>query len=152
MRRSISSIKFSRAKRPEPSSLNATIASMRRMKSSTMSRAFARESPATIPRAPVATPLLDRQVRLLKYLTSSSAIFGEEGDSPLDQALRGIDRRLLRLEARFSHEKRMEKIVTVFSKTLHLLGANRATIVHEFVDACPPTDITRLENARQFYD
>jgi hypothetical protein len=95
---------------------------------------------------------LHRQVRLLEHLTSSGAIFGEEGNVPLDQALRGIDSRLLCLEARFSHEKRMEKIVAVFSKTFGLLGANRVPIVREFVAAYPPTDITRLENARQFYD
>jgi hypothetical protein len=102
--------------------------------------------------------LLDRQARLLDYLTSSSAIFGEGGCAPpLDHALRGMDPRLLRLEACFSHEKRMAKIVTVFPKTFLLLGADRATIfresiVREFVAACPPTDITRLKNARQFHD
>ncbi len=100
----------------------------------------------------MAAPLLHRQVRLLEHLTSSGAIFGEEGGVPLDQALRGIDSRLLRLEARFSHEKRMEKIVAVFSRTFRLLGANRVPIERAFVEAYPPTDITRLENARQFYD
>jgi hypothetical protein len=68
-----------------------------------------------------------------------------------------MDPRLLCLEARFSHEKRMAKIVTVFPKTFRLLGADRAAIVREaivreFVAACPPTDITRIENARQFHD
>jgi hypothetical protein len=98
------------------------------------------------------TRLLDRQVRLLDYLTSSGAIFGEEEDATLDLALRGMDPRLLRLEACFSHEKRMEKIIAVFPKTYRLLGAERAAIVREFVKAYPPTDITRIENARQFYD
>jgi hypothetical protein len=96
--------------------------------------------------------LLDRQARLLEYLTSSSAIFGGDGDAPLDQTLHGIDRRLLRLEARFSHDKRMKKIIAVFPKTFRLLGPNRDTIVREFVKACPPTDFARIENARQFYD
>ena len=96
--------------------------------------------------------LLDRQVRLLDYLTSSGAIFGEDGDATPDPALRGMDLRLLRLEACFSHEKRMEKIIAVFPKTYRLLGAARAAIVREFVKAYPPTDIARIENARQFYD
>jgi hypothetical protein len=97
-------------------------------------------------------PLLDRQARLLEYLTSSGAIFGDEKDAPPDHALRGIDPRMLHLEARFSHEKRMEKIIAVFPETLRLLGADRAAMVREFVEARPPTDISRIENARQFYD
>jgi penicillin-insensitive murein endopeptidase len=96
--------------------------------------------------------LLDRQARLLDYLTSSSTIFGGDADAPLDQALHGIDLRLLRLEARFSHEKRMEKIIAVFPNTFRLLGPDRATIVREFVNAFPPADSARMENARQFYD
>jgi hypothetical protein len=96
--------------------------------------------------------LLDRQVRLLDYLTSGEAIFGADGDATLDPALRGMDPRLLRLEARFSHEKRMEKIIAVFPKTYRLLGAERATVVQEFVKAWPPTDITRIQNGRQFYE
>ena len=93
--------------------------------------------------------LLDRQVRLLDYLTS--AIFGEEGDATLDPALQGMDTRLLRLEARFSHEKRMQKIEWVLTRTLELLGNKRAVLTQEFIDACPPTGISWLENARQFH-
>jgi hypothetical protein len=100
----------------------------------------------------MATRLLDRQIRLLDYLTSGVTIFGEGEDAPLAPALRGIDRRLLRLEARFSHEKRMEKIIAALPRTFRRLGADRAAIVRAFVEACPPTDITRVENARQFYD
>jgi hypothetical protein len=100
----------------------------------------------------MATRLLDRQVRLLEYLTSRGAIFGDGGDAPLDWRVEGIDRRLLRLEACFSHEKRMEKIIAALPKTFRLLGADRAAIIREFVEACPPTDIGRIENARQFYD
>jgi hypothetical protein len=96
--------------------------------------------------------LLDRQVRLLDYLTSTGAIFGEEGGATLDPALRGMDPRLLRLEACFSHAKRMEKIIAVFPKTYRLLGAERDAGVREFVNAYPPTDITRIENGRQFFD
>jgi hypothetical protein len=99
----------------------------------------------------MAKRLLDRQVSLLNYLTSGSAIFGDKRDDPLDPALRGIDSSLLRIEARFSHDKRMEKIIAVFPKTFALLGADRETLVRDFVDACPPMDISRLENARQFH-
>jgi hypothetical protein len=89
---------------------------------------------------------------LLEYLTSGGAIFGGAGDESLNPALQKFDRGLLRLEACFSHEKRMEKISAVFSRTFQLLGADRDAIVREFVEACPPIDITRVENARQFYD
>jgi hypothetical protein len=57
---------------------------------------------------------------------------------------------MLDLEARFSYEKRMHKITAVFPRTFELLGGHRAEIVREFVRACPPTDIDRLHNARQF--
>lgn len=94
--------------------------------------------------------LLDRQVKLLEYLTSGSAIFSDKQKSPLDPSLEGIDRRMLDMEARFSHEKRMEKIAAVFPATLGLLGAAKDAILREFVEACPPQDISRIENARQF--
>jgi hypothetical protein len=95
--------------------------------------------------------LLERQVRLLEFLTSSAAIFGEGDDSSLDPALHGFDGGLLRLEARFSHEKRMDKIVTVFPKTFELLAGDRDAVVRAFVEACPPIDVSRLDDARQFY-
>lgn len=100
----------------------------------------------------MAKRLLDRQIRLLEYLTSGGAIFGDDGNAPLDADLQGIDRARLRLEARFSHEKRMEKIAAVFPRTFDLLGAERGAIVRGFVEACPPLDIGRMENARQFND
>jgi hypothetical protein len=100
----------------------------------------------------MAKRLLDRQVRLLEYLTSGDAIFCDRRDAPLDQALERFDRSLLRLEARFSHEKRMEKITTVFPKSFELLGNDLDGIVREFADACPPLDISRIENARQFHE
>jgi hypothetical protein len=62
--------------------------------------------------------LIDRQVSLLEFLTSGATIFDDQSDAILDGSLRGIDRRLLRVEARFSHEKRMEKIITVFPHDL----------------------------------
>jgi len=60
--------------------------------------------------------LLDRQVRLLEYLTSGEAIFDDGRGSLRDPILQGIDRRLLHIEARFSHEKRMDKIAAVMAK------------------------------------
>jgi len=94
--------------------------------------------------------LLDKQVRLLEYLTSSNAIFGDRGDRAIDLTYWGNSRALLDLEARFSHEKRMHKITAVFPRTFELLGNHRAEIVRQFVRACPPTDIDRLRNAQQF--
>jgi hypothetical protein len=96
-------------------------------------------------------PLLHRQVKLLEYLTSGDAIFRDAPDTPLASALRGIDRRLLDIEARFSHEKRMEKISAAFPETFDLLGAGRESLIRTFTETCPPVDIGRLENARQFH-
>src|SRR5688500_5864752 len=93
--------------------------------------------------------LLERQVSLLEHLTSAAAIFGE---GPRTSPPSGIDPALLRVEARFSHEKRMEKIVAVFSRTIALLGDEFDPIVRDFVAACPPVDISRIVNARQFHD
>ena len=97
-------------------------------------------------------PLLDRQLRLLEYLTSGGAIYRDGRNSPLDASLDGIERGLLDIEARFSHEKRMEKIAAVFSVTFRLLSGEKDAVIRAFVDACPPVDISRIVNARQFYD
>jgi hypothetical protein len=96
--------------------------------------------------------LLQRQIDLLEYLTSADAIFGESADAPSVPHLQGFDLAPLRLEARFSHEKRMEKIIAAFPRTFELLGGDQATVVRDFVAACPSVDIRRIENARQFYD
>jgi hypothetical protein len=100
----------------------------------------------------MASRLLDRQTSLLEYLTSSTAIFGHVADASLDGDRLGIERGLLRLEARFSHEKRMEKIEWVLPRTLGLLGTTKAGIIRDFVEACPPVSISWFENARQFHD
>lgn len=96
--------------------------------------------------------LLDRQVRLLDYLTSGAAIFDDMGEASPDDALAGIDCGLLRLEARFSYEKRMEKIAAVFPKTFEVLDGRADALIRDVVDSYPPRDIGRLENARQFHD
>ena len=100
----------------------------------------------------MAKRLLDRQVRLLEYLTSGDAIFRDKRDAPLDRALQGLDRGMLHLEARFSHEKRMEKVTAVFPRTFELLGNSLNIVVRGFAEACPPRDISRVENARQFHE
>ncbi len=100
----------------------------------------------------MAKRLLDRQASLLDYLTSSGAVFGENGHALLPAELRGVDPGLLRLEAHFSYEKRMEKIETVFGRTFDLLGERQESIVPAFVRSCPPSDVSRISNARQFRD
>jgi hypothetical protein len=96
--------------------------------------------------------LLERQVRLLEFLTSRDAIFGGETPSQVDPALEGFDRGLLRLEARFSYEKRMDKIARVFPKTFSLLARDSAAIVRDFIEAYPPVEMSRLDNGSEFYD
>ena len=81
----------------------------------------------------MAKRLFDRQANLLNYLTSAEAIFREGYDEPSCPGLEGIDRALLHLEARFSHDKRMAKIEAVFPRTFEIVGAGRERIIHEFV-------------------
>jgi hypothetical protein len=96
--------------------------------------------------------LLDRQRKLIHYLTSGAAIFDGEEDGDLDPALRGIDRTMLRLEAAFSHRKRMDKIAAVFPRTFARMRAGRGAILREFARSCPAVEIGRVANARQFYE
>lgn len=97
----------------------------------------------------MAKPLLERQVSLIAHLTSPTAIFGGGRDRPAD--LEGIDHALLRVEAKFSYAKRMEKITAVLPRTFELLGSSRDAHVRAFVESCPPTTLSRLENACQFH-
>jgi hypothetical protein len=99
----------------------------------------------------VVRDLFDRQAKLVEYLTSSPAIFAEGSGAQLDPALQGLNPGLLHLEASLSHEKRISKIVAVLPRTFGLLGDERGAIVREFTDACPPADISFIENARQFH-
>jgi hypothetical protein len=94
-------------------------------------------------------PLLERQVSLIVHLTSVAAIFGGGGGLAADLA--GIDHALLRVEAQFSYAKRMEKITAVLPKTFELLGRTSDAHVRTFVESCPPTTLSRLENACQFH-
>jgi hypothetical protein len=93
--------------------------------------------------------LLDRQASLLDYLTSGTAIF-DKGAPVVPRPLHGIDPVLLHFEARFSYDKRMEKISAAFPRTLEILG-DAPRVLRLFAEACPPTDIGRLANARQFH-
>jgi hypothetical protein len=115
-----------------------------------MPHASARSAPAGTPTMPKPKSLLNCQAELLAYLTSGGAISGHRHSS-LSPGLRGIDRGLLDLVARFSHDKRLEKIVAVFPKTFELLGDNRDAVGRSFADTCPQIATGRIENARQFY-
>jgi hypothetical protein len=95
--------------------------------------------------------LLERQAALLAHLTSPAAIFGSRRGRA-DARLAGLDRHRLHLEARFSHDKRMEKICAVLPKTFELLGSGAQGAVRGFAADSPPDDIGRLHNARQFHD
>ena len=46
----------------------------------------------------------------------------------------------------------MEKICCGFSQDIRNFGDFRPAIVAEFIKACPPIDISRLVNARQFQE
>jgi hypothetical protein len=118
------------------------------MKSLTTWRGSVLTLPARPRNPPIRKRLLARQAELLEYLTSSPVIFGDNRARlrPPD----GFDRRLLDLEARLSHNKRLAKIRSVFARTFEILGTDAETVVREFTDAHPPTAIDTLENARQF--
>jgi hypothetical protein len=99
----------------------------------------------------MSTRLLHLQTSLLEYLTSAAAIFGDRPVSPADHDLLGVDIGRLGLEARFSFDKRLAKISSVFSRTFAIFTGDWAPVLREFVDAQPPMDIGRLRNAQQFF-
>jgi hypothetical protein len=96
--------------------------------------------------------LLRRQVKLLEYLTSVDAIFEDRGLPPAANGLEGLDLGRLGLEARFSFEKRLEKISSVFPRTFASCASGWGPVLENFVKACPPADIGRFENAQQFFE
>jgi hypothetical protein len=98
----------------------------------------------------MARRLLDRQASLIEHLTSGATIFGDRSGA-IAPALRQMARGPLRLEARFSFDKRMEKITAAFPRTFRLLEDQREEFMRKFADACPPVDITRIANVRQFH-
>src|SRR6185312_8882641 len=108
-------------------------------------RRSARASPII---TPPMNPLFARQSSLLAYLTSGDAIFGRQ--APLPTSLTGIHPGLLRLEARFSYQKRIAKIAAVLPRTLDLLGNDADPMFADFVEHYPPETLASLPNARQF--
>jgi len=99
----------------------------------------------------MANRLLDRQARLLEYLSSAEAIFGDT-NATVNQALREIDRDALHLQARFACNKRIDKIMRVLPRTFDLLGADRRLILREFVELSRPTNKSSLVNAGEFHE
>jgi hypothetical protein len=97
----------------------------------------------------MANRLLDRQASLLAHLTSAAAIFDRA--APRDRVLDGIDPALLHLEAKFSYEKRIEKIAATLPRSFAILGARADALLRAFVEACPPTEMGRIDNARQLH-
>jgi hypothetical protein len=94
--------------------------------------------------------LLDRQRSLLEYLTSGTAIFGAACAKTDHRAPWGIEPGLLRHEALFSFDKRIAKIAAVLPLTFSIIKTHGSTILREFAEACPPEDISKFGNARQF--
>ncbi len=95
--------------------------------------------------------LLDRQTDLLRYLTSGAAIFGD-GNGAAPAPPHGFDRAWLRLEAKFSFEKRLTKIEGVLAETFACLGGIPDPVLAAFAEACPPFSAARYDNARQFHE
>jgi uncharacterized protein len=111
----------------------------------------ASERIARTKRLPQAT-LLQRQIALCDYLTSGAAISEAKIPRSLPPPLQGMNPAQLALEARFSHEKRIEKIAGILPRTFDRLGDARAALLRRFAEVCPPSTIGRIENARQFCD
>jgi hypothetical protein len=107
---------------------------------------------AAATKRPPYAALLPRQIALLDYLTCEEAISPAPNDRSLPPPLQGMNPVRLGLEARFSHEKRIEKIAGILPRTFDRLGGARAALLQRFAKLCPPTAIDRLENARQFCD
>ncbi len=98
--------------------------------------------------------LIDRQTKLLRHVTSPAFIFGtEELESEArDPDLEGMDIRRLRLEAEFSHNKRMKKLRQAFQRTAALLGHEFSAITRDYAAAHPPKTYQRYPDAKSFFD
>ena len=59
---------------------------------------------------------------------------------------------MLRLQARFICNKRLEKIIAVFPRTFEILGADQRLILREFVAISRPTKTSTLANATEFHE
>ncbi len=59
---------------------------------------------------------------------------------------------MLRLQARFACNKRIEKIMAGFPRTFEILGAAQRLILREFIEISRPTNKSTLANAREFHE
>lgn len=95
--------------------------------------------------------LLEKQIALLQHFTSSAAIFDRNRAAYANSALVGFSGERLLLEARFSHKKRMAKIIGFFPRTVTILQDESTEFVRDFVDAFPATTTSRSANASEFF-
>jgi hypothetical protein len=100
----------------------------------------------------MANQLLEQQASLLDYLSSAAVIFGGQADAALDPALQSIDRGVLRLQARFACNKRIERITAIFPRTFEILGPDQKPVLREFVEVSRPTEKSPLPNARELHN
>ena len=100
------------------------------------------------------TPLLARQIQLLRHLTDAELIFGEgrrqaEARQP---SFDNLSSPHLRLEAEMSFAKRMANIDKVFRRTARCAGKQWSVICREFAAACRPRSGRRTEEALRLYE
>ncbi|NKB19044.1 MAG: hypothetical protein GKS01_00730 [Alphaproteobacteria bacterium] len=93
-------------------------------------------------------PLLDRQIALLSYLTDPR----QYDQKPEAEGIFGIDPYRLRLEGRFSLEKRTGKLMGVFRRSFEAMRNTPGADLKSFAAAHPPHSITRYDNAAQFFE
>ena len=98
--------------------------------------------------------LIDRQIGLLRHLTGEAFMFGTSdlAAAALDPDLQGMDIARLRLEAEFSHSKRIGRIRETFARTASMYGSRFTGVLREFAVACPPRTYERYPDARDFFD
>ena len=98
--------------------------------------------------------LIGRQASLLRHLTSEAFIFGTKDleSAILDPDLQGMDIGRLRLEAEFSHEKRINRIRETFARTASLFGVRFNRISRQFAVARRPRSYERYTDAKDFFD
>jgi len=87
-------------------------------------------------------------------LTSPALIFGTSDleSAARDPELQGMDVGRLRLEAEFSHNKRMARIRQTFERTATLLGHGFSALARDYAAACPPLTYERYPDAERFFE
>lgn len=98
--------------------------------------------------------LIDRQTMLLRHMTSAAFMFGTEelASAARDPALAGMDLGRLRLEAEFSHSKRMKKLRGTFERTADLLGHGFSEVTKDYASVHPPKTYQRYPDAESFFE